>query len=341
MRTLSRNLFLTVSVLLAFCALSWGQAQVGSVVGRLTVLRGDFPGHPVMVELQLHGATITTVYADDEGRFGFYGLQSNLYRVVIRDDAFNPVEEEANLNLLISGQVMVQVRLIPKATASKESLDRVHGSNPYLVDPAEYQHQFPKNAVKEYEKGLSAERQKKPEDAIKHYQKAVELAPNFYPAHNNLGSAYLARADLPAAQAEFETARKLNQNDAQSCFNLGNVLLLTNKFADAELNVKEGLKRRPDSAFGQFLLGSIYTHTGQAADAERNLREALQTDPTMSQAHLQLVNLYLQQKRTPEAKAELETYLKTFPDAPFAPKAREVLKRLQGQDTLSSPQAHR
>jgi regulator of sirC expression with transglutaminase-like and TPR domain len=56
----------------------------------------------------------------------------------------------------------------------------------------------------------------------------------------------------------------------------------------------------------------------------------------MSQVYLQLVNLYVQQKRTPEAIAELEAYLKAFPDSPLSPKARETLKRLQGEASASA-----
>ena len=49
------------------------------------------------------------------------------------------------------------------------------------------------------------------------------------------------------------------------------------------------------------------------------------------------VNLYLQQKRASDAISELEAYLKAFPDTPFAPQARDLLKRLQG-DASASPQ---
>jgi outer membrane protein assembly factor BamD (BamD/ComL family) len=51
------------------------------------------------------------------------------------------------------------------------------------------------------------------------------------------------------------------------------------------------------------------------------------------------VNLYVQQKRTPDAISELEAYLKAFPDSPFSPKARDLLKRLQGDPVpTASPQ---
>jgi tetratricopeptide (TPR) repeat protein len=96
------------------------------------------------------------------------------------------------------------------------------------------------------------------------------------------------------------------------------------------------LQRRPDSAFGHFLQGSLYSRTGRPDLAEKSLQSALQLDPKMSQVYLQLVNLYVQQKRTPEAISELETYLKAFPDSPFSPKARDLLKRIQGEASAAT-----
>jgi tetratricopeptide (TPR) repeat protein len=233
----------------------------------------------------------------------------------------------------------VQFTLAPRATAKKDPLPgRVEGSNPYLIDPAEYNQKFPKKTRKEFEKGVDADHQGKTDDAIQHYEKALSYSPDFYPAHNNLGSAHLSRQNFGAAQTEFEAALKANQNDAQAHFNLANVLLLTQHYPAAEREIEEGLQRRPDSAFGHFLQGALYSRTGRMELAEKSLQGALQLDPKMSQAYLQLVNLYVQQKRTPEAIGELETYLKAFPDSPFSPKARDLLKRLQGDaDSSTSP----
>jgi outer membrane protein assembly factor BamD (BamD/ComL family) len=66
-------------------------------------------------------------------------------------------------------------------------------------------------------------------------------------------------------------------------------------------------------------------------EAERNLRDALKLDPTMAQAYLQLVNLYMQEKRDAEAITELQSFLHTFPDGPFTPRAKQVLKKLQDE----------
>ena len=336
--TLCRKFLLGVLLLLAFDPALWPQAQVGSVVGEIQVVRGDFPRHPVLVELQLHEATISSVYTDDQGRFGFYGLGSNLYHVIINDDSYQPVNEQANLNLLISSQVVVQVRLIPKTDDKKDPLaGRVKGSNPYLIDMKAYDRHFSKDVVKEYKKGVKADHQGKPDDAIGHYLKALSLAPDYYPAHNNLGCDYLSKADITSAQTQFEETIRLNQNDAEAYFNLGNVLILRQRYPEAEQMLQEGIRRRPDSALGEFLFGTLYSRTGKPADAERHLQQAVKIDPLMSQARLQLVNLYLQERRTPDAIRELESYLSAFPDAPFAPRARETLKKLQGNSSAQAP----
>jgi len=320
--------------------LSAQQNQFGKIIGSVRVLKGDFPAHPVLVTLEMRGSPIGSAYCDGEGRFGFYSLRANEYTVSINDDGYEPASQTANVNPETSPMNFVQFTLMPRANAKKDPLTgRIEGSNPYLIDPAEYYRQFPKKTVKEFEKGVEADHHGNADEAIQRYEKALSYSPDFYPAHNNLGSIYLARQNFDAAQSQFEAALKTNQNDVEAYFNLGNVLLTTQRYADAEREITEGLQRRPDSAFGHFLQGVLYSHTSRLELAEKSLQSALQLDPKMAEVYLQLVNLYLQQKRKAEAIAELETYLKAFPDSSFSPKARDLLKRLQGDAAApASPQ---
>ena len=304
--------------------------QLGKIFGSVWVVKADAPSPPVLVTLQMRESPIASVYTDNQGRFGFFNLVANQYKVVINDDAYNPESITSVVYPSSSLTNFVRFNLIPRPTAKKDPLPgRVVGSNPYLIDLAEYSQKFPKKTLKEFDKGVEADHHGKTDEAIQHYEKALSYSPDFYPAHNNLGSAYLGRQNFEAAQTQFEAALKGNQNDVEAYFNLANVLLLTQRYPAAEREIEEGLQRRPDSAFGQFLLGSVYSRTGRPELAEKSLQSALQLDPKMSQVYLQLVNLYVQQKRTPEAISELEAYLKAFPDSPYSPKARESLKRLQ------------
>jgi tetratricopeptide (TPR) repeat protein len=316
------------------------QNSIGKIIGAVRVLRGDFPNYPVMVSLEMRGAPIATAYCDDRGSYGFYNLVANQYTLTVNDDAYEPVRVTTDLNPDFSTTNMVPLTLIPRANAKKDPVPgRTEGSNPYLIDPAEYYRHFPKRTVKEFEKGVEADHKGKSDDAIEHYEKALSYSPEFYPAHNNLGSVYLARQNFDEAEKQFEAALKANQNDVEAYFNLANVLLMTKRYSEAERQINEGLQRRPDSAFGHFLQGLLYSRLGKLDLAEKGLQSALQLDPKMAQVHLQLVNLYLQEKRTPEAISELETYLKVFPDSPLSSKARETLKRLQGNNgATESPQ---
>ena len=325
-------LFLSFLAFLPFVGtVASAQQQYGGISGEIHVARGDFPGR-VLVELRLRGAAIASVYSDEQGKFGFTGLEANPYHVVIVDDRFYPVDQlvvvDPSIIAITRAQIIVTPRESPKTQLQQP---RISGSNPYLVDLSEYKQRFPKNALKEFDRGVESDANRKPDDAIRHHEKAISLAPDFYPAHNNLGSDYLSKSNFTGAEKEFREAIRLNQSDSQAYFNLGNLLVLTKQYVQAETALHDGLQRRPDSAFGHFILGSLYTRTGHFPEAERNLNQALQLDPALSQTYLQFVNLYLQQNRRPEAIAKLRDFLHTFPDSPLVPKARQVMKKLQSK----------
>src|SRR5712671_5108184 len=335
-------LLLCIAALCVDCGTAPLQAQrsakLGAIVGQVRVSKGDFPFVPVLITLGFRGSPIQSMYCDGQGRFSFTSLAANEYRVSVDDDAYVPAGDNVNVNPEISTLNIVQLTLIPREAKKKDDpASRVAGSNPYLIDPAEYYRRFPRKTLKEFDKGVEAEAQGKTDDAIGHYEKALNYSPDFSPAHNHLGSVYLSQRKFEQAQGEFVAAVKTNSNDAQGHFNLANVLLLTQRYNEADQEIEEGLKRQPGSAFGQFLQGSLYSHTSRPELAEKSLRAALQSDPKMSQASLQLVNLYLQQKRPFDAITELKSYLETFPDTSFSPQARDLLKRLQGNASVSPP----
>src|ERR1700677_387278 len=194
-----RKLHLPLFPLIFFSVLAFPQDN-GRVIGQIRVVRGDFPSHAIMVELQLHGATVSSMYTDGEGRFGFYELQSNLYHVVVNDEDYYPVDEQVNLNLMESQFAMAQIQLRPREKKNADPLDKqAAGSNPYIVDPAEY------------DKGLESEKKGKQDAALEHYETALKLAPDYYPAHNNLGVLYLGNSDFKSAADQFREAVRLDQ----------------------------------------------------------------------------------------------------------------------------------
>jgi Flp pilus assembly protein TadD len=334
--------FLALAVVGSFVTALQAQQQIlGSIIGHIRVVRGDVPSERLMVTLENRGATVDSVYTDGEGQFGFHNLPPNAYYININDDQYQPVRLLAVIEATTQNpMVLLDVVLVPKTNAKPGANAPAPGSgaNPNMVDVRQFSEHYPKPAVKEFKKGLGADREGKIDDAIRHYQKAVTLAPEFYQARNNLGSDQLKKGDSAAARTSFEQVIQLNQSDAAGYFNLSNVDMLAGNLGSAQKMLDEGLRRQPDSALGKFLLGTLDLRLGKLPAAEQALRQAMQLDPVMVQPRLQLVNLLLQQGRKQDAANELHAFLDAFPNDPRRVQARDLLLKLEsGSPTLSPP----
>ena len=323
-----------IHIVLAISLLSYPlaaqQAQTGNISGQINVTKSGSPNKRILVSLEARGTPITSTYADNQGGFFFGELVANPYRLTIDEPEFEPVSVTVMVNPAEIRTTFARIMLVPRrASTAERTAPRPSGSNPRSVDSFEYTRKFPKKAVDAYEAGLKAEREGKSEDALKYYKQALNIAPELYPARNNLGTLYLSRGDTQAASNEFQKVISGNQSDASGYFNMTNLLLLTQRYAEAETMVQEGLRRQPDSAFGKFVEGSLLARTARLPEAERSLRQAIQLDPLMSKVHLELVNLYLHEKNIEAAKKELTIFIDLFPKDALAEKAREVLKRLE------------
>ena len=314
------------------------QAQEGwAIVGEVQTIRGELPDRPILVTLQFRGGPIATTYSDSEGKFSFSDLMVNAYHVVINDEKFRPVDQIVEINPMNTAPTRVHISLTPKEAPAPDLPSP--GRNPNMVNSVEFTKQIPKAAVKEFEKGTKCDKDGKNDDAIAHYEKAIKLAPEFYAARNNLGSDYLGKSQFAPAQEQFDAVIKINPSDATAYFNLGNLYLLQQSHDQASHWLELGLTKDPNSALGHFLLGSVYTRTGKLEPAEKELQASLQLDPKLAKARLALVNIYLQQQRSTDAIAELRQFLKAAPNDSFAPRARDVLKRLEAQ-TATNAERH-
>lgn len=326
-----RNLVLILPGLafFLFCSMPMlAQLNSGSIAGQVRVTPGTELPKPVLINLESRGSVVNTVYTDGEGRFGFNGVVGNIYHIRIDDDTYLPANETVMIDGKTKPVAMVSILLNPRNPEKTDSRT-LSGGNPHLTSSADLKDLFPRSAIKEFDAGVKADARHEPDDAIKHYEKALKIAPDFCPACNNLGTAYLNKGLYAAAEGQFQHAVRLNSNDAAAYFNLGNLYYLTHHNDDSLNWVNQGLSKEPSSAFGHFLKGSLASATGANLQAENELQRSLELDPKLSKAHLALVNLFMRQKRNPEAADELRSFLKISPDDAMAPKAREVLKRLE------------
>jgi Flp pilus assembly protein TadD len=316
------------------CGVLRAQQQVGNLTGQIRMADGSFPTEQLRVTLEAHGSVAGITYCDYEGHFAFGDLLPNLYNVVIESEGYQPVRLPVNVNPATNPVNMVHVVLHPKPEEkSRGAPDGRSGGNPDSVDVAELAKKFPAAVIKEYEAGMKAEQHGDMNNAVVHYQAAIQQAPDFYPAHNSLGIRNLQKGDFKVAEQEFRRVLELNANSAQAYINLGNVLYVTRRNEEAKQALEAGLHLFPSSAMGHYLNGSVLARLGESKAAEEQLKAARELDPKMPQVPITLATLYLQTGREREATAMFVTFLKEFPKDPMVPKVRAALAKMTQSST--------
>jgi tetratricopeptide (TPR) repeat protein len=312
---------------LGLCAPLAAQMGGAMIIGQIRTSASGSPPERIRVTLHTHGQTVGDTLADEQGKFTFGDLLANPYFVSINYADYQPVWERVHVDPKVQLRYFVHINLRPRSIKNRTA--PAEGANPNVVDIREYTRKFPREVKKEFADGIKAEKKQKVEKALAHYQKAIQLAPDFYPAHNNLGSLYLSTQQFDLARAEFETVVRINPNDPSAYFNLANLYLLTERYEEALKAAKQGLEKHPDSPFGHFLLGSVQSRIKNYTEGERSLKRALELQPEMPEGHLQLVNLYVAQNRTAEAISQLEAFREEFPNDPRGLQAKALLQKLK------------
>ena len=63
------------------------------------------------------------------------------------------------------------------------------------------------------------------DEAIAHFQKALQINPDYADAHNNLGSALLRKGKVDEAITHYQKALQINPDFAEAQKNLSNALI--------------------------------------------------------------------------------------------------------------------
>jgi tetratricopeptide (TPR) repeat protein len=130
--------------------------------------------------------------------------------------------------------------------------------------------------------GSALMRKGRPDEAIHQFQEALRANPDLARAHNNLGSVLLSKGQLGEAIAHFERALELNPAYVPRCVNLA-WLLATSPQADLRRGPQAlDLAQRANQASGGGdplvlrTLAASYAETGQFQEAASTARQALQ-----------------------------------------------------------------
>ena len=276
----------------------------------------------------LSGATrpfTTSTLSDDSGRFTIKRLEAGTYTIAV----FVPGSGESRQTIEIGagtadrrGRVKLTVRLRDDGF-ERDPLRRRHAVSAKQLAIPEAAHREYAAAQKDLERRDTA-------GAVRHLERAVEMAPAFAQAWNNLGTIAYQTRNFARAEQCFREALRHDPAMYEPLVNLGGVLINLRKLDEAlELNVHAVLVR-PGDALANSQLGMAYFESGDFNAALKYLERARKIDGAhFSHPQLYLADIHIRRGERRAAVEAMEDFLAHHPDYPHAEKMKEKIAELR------------
>ncbi len=116
-------------------------------------------------------------------------------------------------------------------------------------------------------------------EAVREYQEAIRLKPDYVEAYNNLGIALARLGRRDEAVTVLRAALEKRPSHARAHVNLGKVLLDQGKVRDAVAHFREAVRLQPDSAEAHLYLGKVHAGHGDLEGAATEFSAALASRP--------------------------------------------------------------
>jgi tetratricopeptide (TPR) repeat protein len=190
----------------------------------------------------------------------------------------------------------------------------------------------PPNAVKLFERGLHSLQQGKFPDAIKDFESANKIYPDYAESWLNLGRARAAAGAIGLARDAFLRAAQLDPQLAEAPEELGLLAAGQNDLASAARYLDESIRLDPGSSYRACYSDAVVNLMLKHYDvAERSARAALRFGDAGAQARVNYVLgiALLARGENSEAKQHLQRYLELNPKAPERDQIEKELSRVE------------
>jgi Tfp pilus assembly protein PilF len=305
--------FIKASFVAVFIGLVSSAAALGAPVpqqnisGTILSERGELSCEQCIVTLLATGGRpVATTYLDSAGHFAFQGVPPGSYIIHAEIEGFEEVNQPVNADDGLGPGTNIMITVARKGS-------RAAPTNGGIVNISEFLDAYPKKAVEAFKKGEDYRKQKKDEQAMKSFETAIKIAPNFYQAHTELGILYKQAGRANDAETEFIKAHELNRTNIEPLLNLTSLYIDENKPERAVDASEEAVKSNSRSAPAFFNLGIALYKAAMLDKAEVALKRALELAPKMAAVRLMLANVYLKLHQYDNLMEQLNTYIAENP----------------------------
>jgi tetratricopeptide (TPR) repeat protein len=276
----------------------------------------------------LHGATTpfeTATETDAGGRFQFHKLAAGTYTLVISTAARGELQRTIELS---PGTVDSRGRLNLALRIENSRLES-DGKRSTRATVSATILSIPDGAVKEYQEAQRCLSRRDSDCASGHLRRAVQTAPQFAAAWNQLGTIAYQTQRYEEAETNFRRALSADAEAFEPLVNLGGVLLNLGRPEEALGYNKQAVARRPSDALANSQLGMSYLQLRELDLAEKYLKVAVQLDPAhFSHPQLLLAGIYIMRGDRESAATALRGFLEQHPDSPAAAEIRAKIAQL-------------
>jgi Flp pilus assembly protein TadD len=152
------------------------------------------------------------------------------------------------------------------------------------------------------------------DEAIRQYQEAIRLKPDYADAHNNLGAALDKKGQSDEAIRQYQEAIRLKPACAETHNNLGIALLRKGQIDEGISQYQEAIRLKPDYADAHNNLGIALVSKGRIDEALGHYQEALRLNPDYAEAHNNLGNALGEKGQIDEAIRQYQEAIRLKPD---------------------------
>ncbi|MFH0809874.1 MAG: tetratricopeptide repeat protein [Pseudomonadota bacterium] len=166
-----------------------------------------------------------------------------------------------------------------------------------------------------YQLGLCYYRQASWQQAFKHLQRAVELNPKHNEAQLKLGQLFLLGGRPTEAAVRAKVVLKRQPKNVEALTLHASALASLKKTAEAMELVSQARRLDPTFSPAVMLASRLHEAQGDRQAAEATLREGLKRNPKDTSLWMALASFCAQQKRFPEAESSLRALIALKPDS--------------------------
>ena len=162
--------------------------------------------------------------------------------------------------------------------------------------------------------GIAYDNLKQFEEAIKGYQKAVEIKPDDDSAYNNMGIAYDNLKQFEEAIKSYQKAIEINPYNNAAYYNMGIAYDNLKQFEEAIKSYQKAIEIKPENDWAYNNMGNAYRNLKQYKEAIKSYQKAIEIIPEKDEAYYNMGIAYYNLKQYEEAIKSYQKVIEINPD---------------------------